>query len=158
MWLTTDAPPSLRMAAKHRYGLLLAGSRAKLAACVADFRGQWQRRHDDEPRIAVFRAVHIANSRDRAHAEIAYHVAWYVDQMSRLQPGQPSPTRAEVMSTFRILGVPAECVDAAHRVCAETELTNLAYVFGIAGAPSQLSTAAIERFAEKAAPDVVDVA
>lgn len=38
MWLATSgAPPSLRLAAKHRYGPLLAGNGPKLVACVTEF-------------------------------------------------------------------------------------------------------------------------
>jgi alkanesulfonate monooxygenase SsuD/methylene tetrahydromethanopterin reductase-like flavin-dependent oxidoreductase (luciferase family) len=155
IWLaTTGARPSLRMAAEHRYGLLLAGNGAKLSAAVADFRDEWHRLHDDEPQIALFRAVHIADTRKRAHSEIADHAAWYVNQMSRLQPGQPSPTLAEVVSTFCILGSPAECIDTIQALHAETGLTELACVFGIGGAPASLALTAMERFAEEVAPNL----
>lgn len=78
--------------------------------------------------------------------------------MSRLQPGQPLPTLAEVMSTFCILGSPAECVDIIRALGAETGLTDLACVFGIGGAPARLAHTAMERFAEEVAPDLAAMA
>ena len=159
MWLATSgAPPSLRLAAKHRYGLLLAGNGPKLVACVTEFREQWRRLYDDRPRIAVFRAVHVADSMEQARDEIVGHVAWYVDQMSRLQPGQPSPAVDEVMATFCMLGSPAECAEAARALHAETGATDLVCVFGIGGAPRELAMNSMERFVNEAGPALAAVA
>ncbi len=59
LWLaTTGNPATLRFAAEHGWGLLLAGSSGRLAEIGAQSQLLWQERRGGPQPMAVFRAVH----------------------------------------------------------------------------------------------------
>lgn len=151
---TTGSPAALAMAAQHRYGLLLAGHGAKLFNALTSFDSQWRQRHSDIPETVLFRAVHVADSAGRARDELVPYLAWYIDQVARLQPDRPVPAVDEVLETFCVLGTADECGEAITRLRTDAGPTELACVFGIGGAPLELTRGAMRRFAEEVAPQI----
>src|SRR5690606_18118040 len=151
---TTGSAGALTLAAQHRYGLLLASNGAKLLNAMTGFDAQWRQYHSDTPETVLFRAVHVADSARQARAELAPYLAWYIDQVARLQPERPVPTVEDVLETFCVFGTPGECVEAIARLRTDAGPTELACVLGIGGAPLALTRTAMRRFAEEVAPEI----
>jgi alkanesulfonate monooxygenase SsuD/methylene tetrahydromethanopterin reductase-like flavin-dependent oxidoreductase (luciferase family) len=128
-WLaTTGSQHTLDLAVKHGHGLLIAAHGSKLAQ-ITDYA------HAQAPqlRVALARAVHVAASRQAAEREIRPHLAWYIEQLTRLQPGAPSPTLNDVLNTFCVVGTDQECRRKLHALRVEYRVTDLIGVFGIGG-------------------------
>lgn len=79
-------------------------------------------------------------------------LAWYIDQVAQLQPGSAVPDITEVMETFCVIGTPTECGEAITELHTATGTTELVCVFGIGGAPLEMSRTAMRRFAEEIFP------
>lgn len=129
IWLaTTGSQQTLDLAVKHGHGLLVAAHGTKLAQ-IAEYV------HARAPRlrVALVRAVHVAASRQAAEREIRPHLAWYIEQLKRLQPGAPSPTLNDVLNTFCVVGTDQECHRQLHALRVEYGVTDLVGVFGIGG-------------------------
>lgn len=128
-WLaTTGSQHTLDLAVQHGHGLLIATHGSKLAQ-ITDYA------HAQAPqlRVALARAVHVAASRQAAEREIRPHLAWYIEQLTRLQPGAPSPTLNDVLNTFCVVGTDQECRRQLHALRVEYRVTDLVGVFGIGG-------------------------
>ena len=155
LWLaTTGNPATLRFAAEHGWGLLLAGSSGRLAEMGAQSRLLWQERHEGPQPMAVFRAIHVADSVDQAQAQMLPYVTWYRDQAKALQPEQPVRPLDEVIAGFCVFGPPQVCIEQLTSLAQVAGATEVVCVFGLGAAPLELTRASMRRFASEVMPSL----
>jgi alkanesulfonate monooxygenase SsuD/methylene tetrahydromethanopterin reductase-like flavin-dependent oxidoreductase (luciferase family) len=151
IWLATSGrKASVERIARFGQGSLLAGPDHKLVSFIADLRTAWP--HQENPRIAVMRAVHVAVDTRQACDDMAPHIAWYIDQMARLQPHTPRPGVSDVLRDLCIAGSAQRCIDTLLALQAATGMTDLCCVFGLGGAPTALTVSSMRRFATEVMP------
>jgi alkanesulfonate monooxygenase SsuD/methylene tetrahydromethanopterin reductase-like flavin-dependent oxidoreductase (luciferase family) len=128
-WLaTTGNRHTLDLAVQHGHGVLVATHGSRLAEITEYVHARIPR-----PRVALTRAVHVAQTRQAAEHEIRPHLSWYVGQLADLQPGVPPPNVEDVVNSFCILGTAQECRRQMDTLRKEYRVTHLVGVFGIGG-------------------------
>lgn len=130
-WLSASGRlETIRRAAEEGHGLLLAATGEKLAGITRFAAG-----FAAPPKMALMRLVHTAPTRSEARDAARPYVAWYIDAMSRLQPGHPSPAADEVMDTFCLLGPGSDVLDQADQLRRRHGLAQVIAVPGVGGMP-----------------------
>ena len=158
LWLaTTGNPDTLQFAAEHGWGLLLAGSSGRLTEIGGQIRPLWRARHDGPQPMAVFRAVHVADSIEQARAQMLPYVTWYRDQAAALQPDQPVRPVEEVLAGFCVFGPPEVCLQELTSLARASGATEVVCVFGLGGAPLTMTRESIRRFAAEVMPQLAAV-
>ena len=154
MWLAVSGSErSLAFAARHGYGLLLAGPNQRLRRVVTTYRELWRQAQGDRPfEVGVSRAIHLADTREQAVAELTAHLNWYRARMHDLGPAVDPPPIGEIIDTFCIVGTPGECLEEVDELRHTSGLTMLNCVFGLGGMASELVEPAVVRFAGEVLP------
>lgn len=128
-WLASSGNlRAVAVAIEHGHGLLLAATGQKLAA-ITDHVAE----RDPSTRLALVRAVHTGDGSAAAERELRPYLAWYMSEMSKLQPDVASPSIEKVLNTFCLLGTARECVDGINELCRTHRLSEVICVPGIGG-------------------------
>ncbi|HEY8523949.1 MAG TPA: LLM class flavin-dependent oxidoreductase [Acidimicrobiales bacterium] len=154
IWLAVSGSErSLAFAARHGYGLLLAGPTARLRTSVDTYQRLWQQAQGGRSfEVGVSRAVHVADTREEAIAEISQHLHWYRDRMHELEPTVDPPPIRDIIDTFCIAGTPEDCVDQIDELRCASGLTMLNCVFGLGGMSADIVEPTMLRFADEILP------
>jgi len=129
VWLASSGnPATICAAAEHGHGLLLAATGEKLAVIARQIAAGPAR-----PRVGLMRVVHTAPTPGAARRQLRPYLAWYIDAMSRLQPGVPAPAPGHVLDTFCVTGPPLRCREALEDLRREHAVTEIIAVPGIGG-------------------------
>ncbi|MFC8943496.1 hypothetical protein ACFT1B_36010, partial [Streptomyces griseoincarnatus] len=147
----------LQFAADHGWGLLLAGSGGRLTDIGSQSRLLWQAQHAGQQPIAVFRAVHVADTVEQARAEMLPYVTWYRDQAAALQPEQPVRPVDEVLAGFCVFGPPEVCLQELTSLAQTAGATAVVGVFGLGAAPLEMTRQSMRRFAAEVKPLLAEV-
>lgn len=144
VWLSTTGNAStLQLARKHGHGLLLASPAGKLRN-ISDSVHRWP----VPSRLAVVRAVHIADDETQARAEIRPYARWYVDRLAALQPEVEAPPLDGVLDDFFVLGGAPDCRERLQQLNTELGLHEILVVPGIGGMPATQALDQIARLAD----------
>jgi alkanesulfonate monooxygenase SsuD/methylene tetrahydromethanopterin reductase-like flavin-dependent oxidoreductase (luciferase family) len=157
LWLaTTGNPGTLGFAAEHGWGLLLAGGGGRLDEIGSESRLLWQRGQTGVQPMAVFRAVHVADTVEQARAEMLPHVTWYRDQAALLQPEQAVRPVDEVLASFCVFGPPQACLSELASLAQTAGATEVVAVFGLGAAPLAMTRQSMRRFAAEVMPQLAE--
>ncbi|MGL5823764.1 MAG: LLM class flavin-dependent oxidoreductase [Nocardioides sp.] len=158
LWIaTTGNPRTLQFAAEHGWGLLLASPGHRLAEFQAQSQPMWQASRAGPQPVAVFRAVHVANTVEQARVQMLPYVTWYRDQAAALQPEQPPRSVDEILATFCVFGPPQHCLQELTSLAQMSGATEVVCVFGLGGAPLRLTRESMQRFAASVMPHLATV-
>lgn len=128
VWLATSGTErTLDLAAEHGHGLLVNADGDKLTRIVDHVRSR-----GTGSRIALFRAVHIADDESAAWTEFAPYLRWFHRQLALREIHLPSP---DELRGSCVLGDARACAQSIDVLRAEHGFDDVIAGIGVAGMP-----------------------